>query len=174
MTVCDICLYFPTFSVYYFLANKLESTSNSLSGLLVFERKIFSSIFLHVCKNLTPHCGPILSQGSRFEQTWIYTTWRYFLTSFKWRFLKNTGTNKFSIIMNYLPFKGDLVLHLNKIKVLHSGMFCVKFGWNLLIGSREEENVKSLQMDKRQTKSDQKSSLELSAQKHNSFWWHIK
>ena len=47
---------------------------------------------------------------------------------------------------------------------LHPRMLCAKYGWNWPSSSGEEdENVKSLQMD-RQTTVDQKSSLEPSAQ----------
>ena len=56
-------------------------------------------------------------------------------------------------------------LHLNKLKPLQPRMLCAKFSWYWPSGSGEEdENVKSLQTDGGWTKSDQKSSLGLSAQ----------
>ena len=62
------------------------------------------------------------------------------------------------------------------LNLLHPRILCTKFGWNLHSGSGEDENVKSLQTDRRtdrqtdrrtdrrRTTGDQKSSLELSAQ----------
>ena len=62
------------------------------------------------------------------------------------------------------PRKKTVVLHLNKVEFPFSRMLCAKFGWNWLVGSREEDkNGKNLQTDGRTT-DDQKSSLELIVQ----------
>ena len=48
------------------------------------------------------------------------------------------------VLENYLPLEKDVALHLNKLDPLHQRMLCVKFSWNWLSGSGEEdENVKS-------------------------------
>ena len=81
--------------------------------------------------------------------------------------LKRAGDTIISPWNRAIPF---IWTNLNP---LHPRMFCAKFGWNWPSGSGEEdENVKSLQTDRqtdgqtdrRRTTSDQKSSLELSAQ----------
>ena len=46
------------------------------------------------------------------------------------------------------------------LNLLHPRMLCVKFGWNWPSGSGEDENVKSLQMDRWMT-GDQKNSLQI-------------
>ena len=59
------------------------------------------------------------------------------------------------------------------IPFTHARMLFAKFGWNFMAysGSEEEEDVKSLQTDGRQTTGDQKSSLELSAQWAKTHGW---
>ena len=92
---------------------------------------------------------------------WAQWIWRR-------RFFLNF-VNVFSLFHNYLPLEKAEALHLKKMNPLHPRMHCANFGWNGPSGSGEEdENVKSLQTDRRtdrrRTKSYQKSSLELSAQ----------
>lgn len=54
------------------------------------------------------------------------------------------NTNRFSVILNYLPFKKGMVLHLNKLAELPLPSDA-KFGSNQPSSSREEDdNVKSL------------------------------
>ena len=48
-------------------------------------------------------------------------------------------SNVFSLFRNYLPFKEDRALHLNKHFPLHPRMLCAKFGWNWSNGSGEKD-----------------------------------
>ena len=53
-----------------------------------------------------------------------------------------------------------VALHLKKLEFPSSILFCAEFGCNWPSGSGEEdENVKSLQTDRRRTPANQKSSL---------------
>lgn len=52
-------------------------------------------------------------------------------------------TNTFSIIINELPFEGNLALRLNKLESPSPNTACAKIGWNQPIRSREVKNVKN-------------------------------
>ena len=115
-------------------------------------------------------CGP------SFEQIWITTTQACFvpiLVEIDPVVLKKKIFKVFDIILKFFdiisPRKRVWPFIWTNLNPLHPRMLCAKFGWHWPSGSWEEdENVKSLQTDRqadrRWTKSDQKSSLELSAQ----------
>ena len=98
-------------------------TSFSFSGQMVFEKKIIKDIlYIFLCKTLTLIVASPYPRGQWFGQTWIYTIWGCFHTSFsflaKWflrrRFLKNI--NNISLNPNDLPLKESRAPHFNKLE----------------------------------------------------------
>ena len=95
--------------------------------------------------------------GPSFEQTWIPYTQGCFVPSWLklaqwfWRRRFFNFINVISSFRNYLPFERGGAFISTNLYPLHPRMLCVKFGWNWLSGSGEEdENVKSLRQRRRQ------------------------
>ena len=111
-----------------------------------------------ICTNLNHHHPSMLC--AKFAWNWPSGSKEDF-ESFRY------NLNIFAIIS---PFKRVWPFIWTNLNPLHPRMLCARFGWNWSSGSlQEDENVKSLQTerhtnrltDRRRTKSDQKSPLEL-------------
>ena len=82
---------------------------------------------------------------------------RMLCANFGWNWLSASGEEDFLILSMYLhyfviisPWKRAGPFIWRNLNPLHPRMLCAKFGWNWLSGSGEEdENVKSLQTDRR-------------------------
>lgn len=108
--------YFEQSKIYTTCMIKLVSYIN-----LVF-RRFFLLIFFG--KNLTPFGAYdaasgdhdlIILKSTLLEDAFMHTSYSLFNFPANWflrKILKNT--NKFSLILNHSPFKGDLGLHLNR------------------------------------------------------------
>ena len=80
--------------------------------------------------------------------------------------------NVISLFLYYIPLDKGVALFWNKLESPIPKDALYQVCWNWPSGSWEEdENVKSLQTDGRQTTGDQKSSLELSAQWAKTHGW---
>ena len=108
-----------------------------------------SSLYFHsfVIIPFGKSCGP------SFEKTWIPLTHGCFVPSMveigpmilEKVFLSSSLYCHSFVFCYYLPLENGVVLHLNKLKSLHSMMLCTTFDWNEPSGSGEvEKNVKSL------------------------------
>lgn len=56
------------------------------------------SLYMSLCKNLTPYRAPSYPRRSRFKQTWIYSTW--------WCFHTSNSFSCWSVSENNLPDTG--------------------------------------------------------------------
>jgi hypothetical protein len=111
-----------------------------------FYRNI-SNIFL--CKTLVGHFGPALPPGSRFEQTWIFTTWACFhiyMMNYGFVILEKKTFNEFcyiflckTLVGRFGPALPPGVMIWTNLNLHHLRMFLHKFQLSWHSGSWEED-----------------------------------